>query len=314
MNYLFLQPKGSNMKQRVVAFGEVVWDIFPDGKVLGGAPTNLVFRLNSFGDEGVLLSRVGDDSLGSEILHKVEELGMSIENIQIDNVFPTGTVDIKIDNDGRPDFFIKRDVAFDHIEFTAEALMLVRNARCLSFGTLVQRYGLSKNTLRELIKEAPNPIKFLDLKLRNNCYNKNIIETSLNLANILRVKENELFSLKSELSLFEFESKLIAAELLNQFNLDIILVTKGKNGAFALDKNNNYFEDPGYSIKLVDTVGSGVAFSAGFLHYYLSGKGIGESLQFGNAAGALTATTHGATTKISKNSILDLIKSREINK
>jgi len=295
------------MRNKIVAFGELVWDIFGEEKVLGGAPANFIFRLNNFGDQGALLSRVGVDEIGENALKRMVELGISNENVQIDNVFPTGTVNVKVDADGRPDYFIKKDVAFDHIEFTAEALKLVRKADCLCFGTLVQRYGISKNT-RELIKEAPKPVKFLDVKLRKDCYNKSIIETSLSYANILRLKENELYSLKNELGLFEYESRALANELISEYELDMVLVTKGKNGAFALDKENNFFEDPGYQINLVDTVGSGVAFSAGFMHYYLAGKGTEESLKFGNAAGALTAATHGATTKIQKSRIVELIK------
>jgi fructokinase len=238
----------------------------------------------------------------------MEKLGIANDNVQIDSVFPTGTVDVKVDSDGRPDYFITKDVAFDHIECTTEALKLVRDADCLCFGTLVQRYGISKNTLRELINEAPKPLKFLDLKLRKDCYNRSILENSLRFANILRLKENELYSLKNELGLFEFESKAIAHELLNEFEIDLILVTRGRNGAFALDKDNNFYEDSGYYIDLVDTVGSGVAFSAGFMHYFLAGKGVEESLKFGNAAGALTAATHGATTQIKKSEVLDFIK------
>ena len=297
------------MGKKIVAFGELVWDIFGEDKILGGAPANFIFRLNSFGDNGFLLSRVGSDNLGKEALKRMVQLGMSNENVQIDNVFPTGTVNVKVDGNGLPDYFIKRDVAFDHIECTSEALKLVRDADCLCFGTLVQRYGISKNTLRELIKEAPKPVKFLDIKLRKDCYTKNILENNLVYADILRLKEIELFSLKDELALAESGTKALARELIDRYGLNLILVTKGKFGAFALDKDNNYYEDRGYYINLVDTVGSGVAFSAGFMHYYLSGRPVDESLQFGNAAGALTAATHGATKLISKSEILNLIKS-----
>lgn len=296
------------MENKIVAFGELVWDIFGEEKVLGGAPANFIFRINTFGDKGILLSRVGIDEMGREALKRIVELGISNENVQIDPVFPTGTVHVTVDTDGRPDYSILKDVAFDHIECTAEALKIIRDADCLCFGTLVQRYGISKNTLRELIREAPKPVKFLDIKLRKDCYTKSIIENSLQYADILRLKENELYSLKNELGLFAYESKGLAKELIAEYGLDMVLVTKGRNGAFVLDKEKNYYEDPGYYIELVDTVGSGVAFSAGFMHYYLTGKGIGESLRFGNAAGALTAATHGATKFIAKSKILDFIK------
>lgn len=299
------------MSKKIVAFGELVWDIFPDGKLLGGAPVNLVYRVNSFGDEGILLSRIGDDDLGHEALEQLKKLEISDQNVQIDPEFPTGTAHVKIGSEGRADYIIEPDMAFDHIEFTAEALKLVRSADCLVFGTLVQRYGISKNTLRELLNESPEPIKYLDLKLRKNCYSRPVLESSLHAANILRVKENELYTLKSELGLFEFETRELAKEVINEFNLDIVLVTKSKSGACAILKNGDYFEDPGYKIDIIDTVGSGSAFSAGFLHIYLDNQDVEEALKFANAAGAATAATHGATSLVTKKRITELMRKGE---
>jgi fructokinase len=295
------------MNKKIVAFGELVWDIFHDGKRLGGAPVNLVYRVNTLGDQGYLLSRIGEDELGKEALQMLGKLNITDEQVQIDPVFPTGTATVRIGNEGRPDYQIEPDMAFDHIELSAEALKLVKEADCLCFGTLVQRYGISKNTLRELINEAPDILKFLDLKLRKNCYSRQVIENSLNAANILQVKENELYLLKNELSLFEFESRNLAQELINEYGIDIVLVTRSKAGAFALNKEGEFYEDNGYIIELMDTVGSGVAFSAGFLHVYLETKDMKAALQFGNAAGALTAETHGGTVPVSRKQITDLM-------
>ncbi|MDX1283949.1 MAG: PfkB family carbohydrate kinase, partial [Draconibacterium sp.] len=144
------------MKKTIVAFGEVLWDILPNGRVLGGTPSNLVFRCNSFGEEGHLLSRIGNDDLGYDALKRLEELGISDKNVQMDFEFPTGTVNISFDQNGESIFKVQEDVAFDHIEFSPEALKLARKADCLFFGLLPQRYGLSKNTIRELIRESSN--------------------------------------------------------------------------------------------------------------------------------------------------------------
>lgn len=296
------------MSKKIVAFGELVWDVFQDGRILGGAPVNLVYRVNAFGDQGFLLSRIGDDDLGKEAIKGLSDLQISDVNVQTDTEFPTGVVHIKIGNEGRPDYIIDPDMAFDHIEFTAEALKLVREADCLVFGTLVQRYGISKNTLRELLKEAPKPIKYLDLKLRKNCFNRAILTSSLYAANILRVKENELYTLKSELGLFEFETRALAMEVINEYDLDIVLVTKSKSGACAVAKDGGYFEDPGYLIEMADTVGSGSAFSAGFLHVYLESGNIEEALKYANAAGAATAATHGATSPVTPKQIANLMR------
>ncbi len=302
------------MSKRIVAFGELVWDLFPDDQKIGGAPVNLVFRVNAMGDEGFLLSRIGEDQLGHDALAELAKLKISDSNVQVDPIFPTGTAYIRIGSEGRPDYVIEPDMAFDHIEFTAEALKLVRSADCLVYGTLVQRYGISKNTLRELLKESPAPVKYLDLKLRKNCFNRPILESSLEAANILRVKENELFTLKSELGLFEFETRALAQEVINEYNIDIVLVTKSKSGACAVCNDGSYFEDPGYKIDIVDTVGSGSAFSAAFLHVYLENRNVEEALNFANAAGAAVAATHGATSYISKRQITELMRSGERRK
>ncbi|MFZ5431133.1 MAG: PfkB family carbohydrate kinase [Bacteroidota bacterium] len=299
------------MNKKIVAFGELVWDVFQEGKQLGGAPVNLVYRVNSFGDQGVLLSRIGNDELGAEAVAQLRKLEISDENVQTDPVFPTGTAHVRVGSEGRADYVIDPDMAFDHIEFTAEALKIVRDADCLVYGTLVQRYGISKNTLRELLNEAPQPIKYLDLKLRKNCYNREILESSLRGADILRVKENELYTLKSDLGLFEFETKALAQEVINEYDIGIVLVTKSKSGACAITRSGDYFEDPGYRIEMVDTVGSGSAFSAGFLHVFLENKNVEEALRFGNAAGAVTATTHGATSWVTKKRITELMRTGE---
>jgi len=135
------------MGKKVVAFGEVVWDILPNGKVLGGTPLNMAFRCNTFKEEGFLLSRVGDDELGNEALERIKELGIPDEDVQVDTAFPTGTVNITLDKNNEAKFEVKLEVAFDHIEFSADALRLVRNADCLFFGLLPQRFGISKNTI-----------------------------------------------------------------------------------------------------------------------------------------------------------------------
>ncbi len=295
------------MNKKIVAFGELIWDVFQDGKKLGGAPVNLAYRANTLGDSGCLLSRIGEDDLGREALEMLKKLAVTDKYVQMDPVFPTGYASVRIGSEGRPDYLIAPDLAFDHIEITPEILDLAGSADCICFGTLVQRSGISKNTLRELIAAAPQALKFLDLRLRKNCYSAKNIEDSLKTANMLRVKESELYLIKNELGLFEYDSRGLAQELISEYDLDIVLVTRSKAGAFFLDRDGNYMEDKGYVINLVDTVGSGVAFSAGFLHVYLEEKDPEAALRFGNAAGALTAETHGATIPISKNQILDLI-------
>ena len=295
------------MAKKIAAFGELLWDILPSGKVLGGAPANFIYRINSFGDNGTLLSKVGNDKAGREAREAIMKLGLSNENIQTDYEFPTGSVKVKIDENGIPDFNIITDVAYDHIEINAEMIDAFSQADCVCFGTLVQRYGISKNTLRELVHESPDVVKFLDINLRKKCYTAASVEESLRMTNILKTNDEELLITKELLNLKSENLKDLAREAIEIFNLEIILCTLGSNGAFCLTSDDIFHYDPGYQINLGDTVGSGDAFSAGFVHYYMNGKEIEDALRFGNAAGALVATTIGATSPISKDQILDFM-------
>jgi len=296
------------MNKKIVAFGEVVWDILPKEKVLGGTPSNLVFRCNSFNEKGFLLSRVGDDELGNEALDKLKELKIDNGNVQIDGEFPTGTVHISFEDNYNPRYIVTPEVAFDHIEFSAEALRLVRDADCLFYGLLPQRFGISKNTLRELIKESPDSIHFFDLKLFEHFFNATVVENLLNSSNIVRIKEKEIGFLCKELGLTDGDLNIFSTELSGKYKIDLILVTRGQNGVFAFHNKKGAFYDSGYDIEVVDNIGSGMAFSAGFLHYYLNGKSIQMALNFGNAAGALNTTRRGATSYFNKKEVLNFMK------
>jgi fructokinase len=295
------------MSKKIVAFGEVVWDILPNEKILGGTPSNMVFRCNSFGEEGHLLSRVGDDELGNEALKRLQELNISISNVQIDSEFPTGTVNITFEGH-EPIFDVTPDVAFDHIEFSPEALKLARNADCLFFGLLPQRFGISKNTIRELIKESPASIKFFDLKLFQHFFNAMVVENLLRCSNIVRIKEKEIDFLTEKLELKKGDMDFFGEQLVIKYGVNLVLITRGPNGVYAFDKTHGKFIDSGYCIEMTDNIGSGMAFSAGFLHFYLNGEPLQLALNFGNAAGALNATRLGATSFFSKEEVLKFMK------
>ncbi len=295
--------------KKIVAFGEVVWDVLPGGRVLGGTPLNMAFRCNSFGEESVLLSRLGYDNSGNDVLDELERLGISDKNIQIDDEFPTGTINITFDEKNESHYEVVQDVAFDHIEFSAEALKLARNTDCLFYGLLPQRFGISKNTLRELLKESPDSIHFFDLKLFEHFFNKKVVENLLFSSNIVRIKEKEIAFLEKELEINRSENlEEFGASLAEKYKLDIVLITRGAAGVFAFHKTEGVFYDTGYKIEMVDNIGSGVAFLAAFLHYYLNGKTVQESLSFGNAAGALNTTKRGATEFFDKNAVLTFIQ------
>jgi fructokinase len=296
------------MSHKIVAFGEVVWDILPEGKTLGGTPLNMVFRCNSFGENGYLLSRLGYDNSGNEALDRLEELGMSHENVQIDDEFPTGTVNVSFNDRDEAKYEVVLDVAFDHIEFSAKALKLARNADCLFYGLLPLRFGISRNTIRELIKESPDSIHFFDLKLFEHFFDKKVIENLLFSSDIVRIKEKEISFLIKELGMKESDLEGFSEQLAKKYKIDIILVTRGSKGVFAHHNSQGSFVDPGYSMEVEDNIGSGMAFCAAFLNHYLKGKSIQKALEFGNAAGALNTTKRGATTFFNSDDVLEFVK------
>ncbi len=305
--------KDGLMNKKIVAFGEVVWDILPNGKVLGGTPSNMVFRSNSFNERGFLLSRVGDDEFGNEAFDELKALKISDENVQVDNEFPTGTVHISFDENFESLYTVTPDVAFDHIEFSAESLKLVRDADCLFYGLLPQRFGISKNTLRELIKESPDSIHFFDLKLFEHFFNVKVVENLLENSNIVRIKEKEIDFLSKELNITADNLEVFSTALSWKYKIDIVLITRGHNGVFAYHQIKGAFYDPGYNIKVEDNIGSGMAFSAGFLVYYLNGKSIQQALNFGNASGALNTTRRGATSYFNKKDVLTFMRTTPKN-
>lgn len=226
----------------------------------------------------------------------------------MDSEFPTGTVIISFDKKNEPIYNVTPDVAFDHIEFSTEALKLARGADCLFFGLLPQRFGISKNTLRELIREAQGSLKFFDLKLFQHFFNAPVVENLLHASNIVRIKEKEIGTLAQKLRLLNEKPEPFSRELIEKYQIDLVLITRGAKGIFAYHKEQGVFTNEGYPVQLKDNIGSGMAFAAGFLNYYLNGSSIQQAVNFGNAAGALNATMVGATDWFDKKDVLRFIK------
>jgi len=158
----------SARQKTVFAFGEVLWDILPDRTVLGGAPFNFAYRINSLGDTGLMISRLGSDELGKKAFEKVKTLGLKTNFLQFDEKLPTGSVQVAFDEENNPDYYIVPDVAYDQIEFTAELADAVTEADCLCFGTLAQRAEKSRKTIEQLLEKSAKSMKFLDINLRKN--------------------------------------------------------------------------------------------------------------------------------------------------
>ena len=291
------------MKKTILAFGEVLWDILPSCTVLGGAPFNFAYRANSLGDIGLMISRLGRDELGSKACDQIVQLGLDTRLIQWDEQFPTGTVQVSFDEQNNPDYFITPEVAYDLIELTEELLEAVSTADCLCFGTLSQRAEKSRKTIEQLLENADGSIKFLDINLRKKCYSLETVTFSLQQADVLKLNEDEAHQLGDMLGIKHRSLPEFCREVSSKWSLKYCLVTLGENGAFAYSYNSEKVYIPGYKVSLVDSLGSGDAFSAGFVHKLLRDASISEACEFGNVLGALVAAKEGATSLVTLDEI-----------
>lgn len=290
-------------KHTVITIGELLWDILPDKTILGGAPSNLAFRLNELGEECYLVSRLGRDELGDNAMSAIKQMGLSTSFIQQDTQLPTGTVEVSFDNFKNPDYVINPNVAYDKIEMSDDLLELAKKAQCIAFGTLAQRSVESRKTITELLNKSPCAFKFLDVNLRKNCYTKDSIEHSLKYADVLKINHHEAFELNQIFGLNILEIPQIAQKLSTQFNISTVLLTLEENGVFLYDRTEGEHYVPGYKIKLEDPLGVGDAFSAAFIFNKLQKKPLIECCIEGNKLGAIVATQKGATQKITQDEL-----------
>lgn len=284
----------------VLSFGETLWDLLPSGPVLGGAPCNFAYRVHSLGDRGVLVTRLGRDALGERAFDALRRLGMETDFVQWDDARPTGTVPVRLDSNGVPDFTITPDVAFDFIEASAGLLDLAGRADGVCFGSLIQRSPGSRETLYRVLDAAPQALKFLDINLRKGCFVRDTLQASLERADVLKLNDDEAARIAREFGLKGSGVRETAEAILRAWSLDCCVVTLGERGAYAVTAGDRAYV-PGWKVAVVDTVGSGDAFSAGFVHRYLQGRPLSECCHFGNLLGALVASKAGATGEVTRD-------------
>jgi len=290
--------------KKIVAIGELLWDLLPGEKKLGGAVANFAYRLNGLANQVFFVSRLGNDALGDEALKILRRNHLNTDYIQSDYTHSTGTVNVFFDRHRNPDYTIIKGAAYDFTEMDDRLLQLAAGAGCIVYGTLAQRSEISGSTINQLIEAAPvNAVKFCDINLRKNCYTKAIVASSLQHANIAKLNHAEAFELAG---MFGFESAQlveIMVELVKKFQLNICLVTLEAKGALAVNNKSEIFYSPGYKIKMEDPVGAGDAYSAAFVHQILQGESIHEALNQGNIFGAIVAGQKGAMQNISEEDL-----------
>ncbi|MFL5774284.1 MAG: carbohydrate kinase family protein [Flavisolibacter sp.] len=285
----------------VVCFGEILWDLLPSGARPGGAPMNVSYHVGKLGLPAALISRVGKDNHGNELLRILNNNGQTTDFIQIDPDHTTGVVNASIGENNEVTYEIVHPVAWDFIERKDILLSMVEQSPYFIFGSLVCRDIHSRKTLMELIEIAQK--KVVDINLRPPHFTKEIVEYLLHSADIIKLNEHELPLISAWYHSFIDEEEQ-ARWLQEHFSIPIVVVTKGGKGAF-LCSEGKIFRHEGYKVKVADTIGSGDAFLAGFLSRMHSGLGMDECLRFANSMGAFIASKTGACPKYDVGEVME---------
>jgi pfkB domain protein len=283
------------MKNTVVGLGEILWDVFPERKVLGGAPANFAYHASQFGFNGYAISAIGNDLLGKEILKSLEEKELNYLIEQTD--FPTGTVKVQLDGRGIPTYEITENVAWDNIPFTTRLENLAKNTTTVCFGSLAQRNEVSRATIHKFLDLMPaDSLKVFDINLRLKYFSKDIITTSLNKASALKINDEEIVKI-AEIFELQGTDEELCQQLLDKYKLKFLILTKGTRGSYVLTPyEKSFLATP--KVTIADTVGAGDSFTAAFVASYLNGRSIAQSHQLAVEVSAYVCQQHGAMPRL----------------
>ncbi len=295
------------MRPRVVAFGEALWDLLPEGRRLGGAPLNFVYRCAALGCDAQMISALGADKLGRLARKQIRSLGLDDSYIYSVPGAPTGTVEVYFDEARNPDYTIVPDVAYDRVPLTEEMVSLVAGAQAFCFGTLAQRDPRSRETLTRLIDSFSGDHLLLDINLRKACYTEESVRWSIERATILKLNEDEARYVAELYGIDARDLGDLGRELLDKGSLTHCVITLGPAGALVAT-DGEAVELPGHAVELADPLGAGDAFSAAFITALLEGRGPIEAGRLGNRLGAIVAGQDGATEPIPKEFLAEFLQ------
>ena len=277
----------------VVGMGEALWDVLPEGKKIGGAPANFAYHVSQFGLNTRVVSAVGDDKLGMEILDNFREKKL---NAMVEIVpYPTGTVQVELDAEGVPCYDIKEGVAWDNIPYTPALEDLAKHTKAVCFGSLAQRSVVSRDTINRFIDAMPaeDTLKIFDINLRQGFYTKEILCNSFSKCNILKINDEELVTVSRMFGYPGIDLQDKCWILLAKYNLKMLILTCGVNGSYVFTPGNvSFVETP--RVEVADTVGAGDSFTAAFVSSILSGLSIGEAHKLAVETSAYVCTQNGA--------------------
>ena len=282
------------MKDTVVGMGEALWDVLPEGKKLGGAPANFAYHVSQFGLPSCVVSAVGSDPLGQEIIENFTSKGLNhlIEEVP----YPTGTVQVEIDQAGIPQYEIKENVAWDNIPYTARLEALAQRTRAVCFGSLAQRNVVSRQTINRFLDAMNHDDETLvvfDVNLRQGFYNKEILCESMQRCNILKINDEELVTVSRMFGYPGIDLQDKCWILLGKYNLKMLILTCGINGSYVFTPGSVSFL-PTPQVEVADTVGAGDSFTAAFISSVLRGRSVAEAHAAAVSTSAFVCTRNGA--------------------
>lgn len=282
------------MNDIVVGMGEALWDVLPEGKKIGGAPANFAYHVSQFGLPSCVVSAVGDDALGKEIVENFTSKGLN--QLIAEVPYPTGTVQVEIDQAGVPQYEIKENVAWDNIPYTAHLKSLAERTKAVCFGSLAQRNVVSRNTISRFLDAMPQQegsLVVFDVNLRQGFYNKEILCNSMKRCNILKINDEELVTVSRMFGYPGIDLQDKCWILLGKYNLKMLILTCGINGSYVFTPGNVSFQ-PTPKVEVADTVGAGDSFTAAFIASILKGKSVTEAHSLAVQTSAYVCTKKGA--------------------
>ena len=283
------------MNDMVVGMGEALWDVLPEGKKIGGAPANFAYHVSQFGLPSCVVSAVGDDALGREIVENFISKGLN--QLIAEVPYPTGTVQVEIDQAGIPQYDIKENVAWDNIPYTYQLESLAKRTKAVCFGSLAQRNVTSWATIRQFLDDTPKDcLKIFDINLRQQFYTKNVIEESLKRCNILKINDEELVVINRMYGYDGLDMRGTCEKMLAEYGLKMLVLTCGTNGSYVFAPGLTSFQETP-KVKVADTVGAGDSFTGSFCAAILNGKPMEEAHRIAVEVSAYVCTQNGAMPK-----------------
>lgn len=279
-------------KKYVVGLGEALWDVLPEGKKLGGAPANFAFHAGQFGLDAVAVSALGMDELAEETVAQLKEKALSYVMPRV--AYPTGTVQVILDENGIPTYNIKEHVAWDNIPFTAEVERVAKNTLAVCWGSLAQRNAVSRETIYKFLDATPaDCLKIFDINLRQNFYTKEVIKESMKRCNVLKINDEELVLIGRMFGYPGLDIENKCWLILGKYNLDMLVLTCGVNGSYVFTPGRMSFQ-PTPKVNVADTVGAGDSFTGAFCAAVLCGKTVEDAHKLAVEVSAFVCTQNGA--------------------